>query len=245
MPTLFLTPRQTEDTRALWKAAAELGWSIERLGSWRIPGHLKSVNNPVLYAEALFGPELATQLNLELVSPPDSWLVDLPAKYKSRHVSLTNLGLARKLVVPMFVKPPNDKSFPAQVYLGADLPTDYDDDMPVLVSDVVEWDVEFRCFIMDRMLKTFSVYSRRGELQRDNGFESSAVEQEHLRSFVAELLADPQVQLPHAAVIDVGTLTDGTWACVELNAAWGAGIYGCDPKLALEVIQAASRRVKV
>lgn len=243
MPTLFLTPRQTEDTHSLWKAAAELGWSVERLGSWRIPEHLKSANDPVLYAEALFGPELASQLNLDLVSPPDAWLVDLPMKYKSRQVRLTSLGQARAITKPMFIKPPNDKSFPAQVYVGSELPTDYDEEMPVLVSDVVNWDAEFRCFIMDRTLKTFSVYSRRGELQRENGFESQAAEHEQLQAFVAEMLADSQVDLPHAAVLDVGTLSDGTWACVEQNAAWGAGIYGCEPRLALEVIQAASRRV--
>jgi ATP-grasp domain, R2K clade family 2 len=242
MPTLILTPRQTEDTQSLWKAAARLGWSTERLGGWRIPDHVRSIDEPVLYAEALFGPDFAEQLGLHLLSPPDDWLVGLPMEYKSRTIRLTTLGEARLLERPMFVKPPNDKTFPAQAYTGATLPTGYDDDMPVLVSDLVEWDAEFRCFILDRVLHTFSVYSRGGELQREQGFHSSAAEDEALRAFVDRVLADPRVILPKATVLDVGTLRDGRWACVEQNAAWGAGIYGCDPERVLDVVRAASSR---
>lgn len=242
MPTLIFTPRQTEDTQTLWKAAARLGWRTERLGAWRIPEHLRDLDEPVLYAEALFAPEFASQLGLDLLSPPDDWLVTLPMEYKSRTIRLTTLGEARSLDRPMFVKPPNDKSFPAQAYTGDTLPEGYDDDMPVLVSDLVEWDAEFRCFILDRMLQTCSVYSRGGELQRESGFEATAVELETVSAFVSTLLADPRVSLPHATVLDVGTLTDGRWACVEQNAAWGAGIYGCDPERVLPVVRAACHK---
>ena len=242
MPTLILTPRQTEDTQSLWKAAARLGWSTERLGGWRIPDHVRSVEEPVLYAEALFGPDFAEQLGLHLLSPPDDWLVELPMEYKSRTIRLTTLGEARSLDRLMFVKPPNDKTFPAQAYTGATLPTGYDDAMPVLVSDLVEWDAEFRCFILDRRLHTFSVYSRGGELQREHGFHSSSAEDDALRAFVDRMLADPHVILPKATVLDVGTLRGGRWACVEQNAAWGAGIYGCDPERVLDVVRAASSR---
>ena len=242
MPTLILTPRQTEDTQSLWKAAARLGWSTERLGTWRIPEHLHSIDEPVLYAEALFGPEFADQLGLKLLSPPDEWLVDLPMEYKSRTIRLTTLGEARSINHPMFVKPPNDKSFPAQAYTGENLPTGYEESMPVLVSDLVEWDAEFRCFILGRTLHTFSVYSRRGELQREHDFVSSPEEDGALRAFVERMLADPRVTLSHATVLDVGTLRDGRWACVEQNAAWGAGIYGCDPERVLAVVRAASSK---
>lgn len=242
MPTLILTPRQTEDTQTLWKAAARLGWRTERLGNWRIPDHLRTLDDPVLYAEALFAPEFAEQLGLNLLSPPDDWLVGLPREYTARTIRMTTLGEARSLERPMFVKPPSDKSFPAQAYIGAALPDGYDDAMPVLVSDLVEWDAEFRCFLLDREVQTYSIYSRRGELQRDAGFESTADEQRDMIAFVSTLLADARVALPHATVLDVGTLADGQWACVEQNAAWGAGIYGCDPESVLRVVQAACRK---
>lgn len=81
-----------------------------------------------------------------------------------------------------------------------------------------------------------------GELQRDQGFESEEAEDRELEAFIGRLLADPRVDLPPAVVIDVGCITGAGWACVELNAAWGVGIYGCDPKAALQVIGHASVR---
>lgn len=240
MPTLILTPRYTDDAQALWKAAAGLGWQVERLTSWRVPVALQSLAEPVLYGEALFGPMLAGELGLDLLSPAEDWLVRLPFDYRKRAISITTLGQARQRTAPAFVKPPNDKSFPAAVYLGGDLPTEYDDDMPVLVSDVVAWEKEFRCFILDRSLRTYSIYSRNGELQRDEDFRSTPEEDAQVQEFMARLLADPAVNLPAATVVDVGVIAGLGWACVEQNAAWGAGIYGCDPSHVLAVLQGAS-----
>lgn len=240
MPTLILTPRYTDDAQALWKAAACLGWQVERLTSWRVPPALQALAEPVLYGEALFGPTLAGELDLDLLNPAEDWLVRLPFAYRKRAIGLTTLGHARQAAAPAFVKPPNDKSFPAAVYRGAELPPEYEDGMPVLVSEVVRWEKEFRCFILDRTLRTFSVYSRDGQLQRDAGFHSTPDEDAQLQQFIARLLADPAVDLPDATVVDVGTIAGLGWACVEQNAAWGAGIYGCDPAQVLAVLQGAS-----
>src|SRR5438132_7923079 len=126
MPTLILTPRFTEDAQALWRAAGQLGWGVERLTSWRVPEELRSVPDPVLYLEALFGPTLAEQLGVRLLEPAADWLPRLPEEFRKRRVSLTTLRAARALAEPAFVKPPNDKSFPARVYTGAELPVGYD-----------------------------------------------------------------------------------------------------------------------
>lgn len=243
MPTLIFTPRHTEDTQALWRAAIRLGWRTERLAGWRVPEPLQTLADPVLYGEALFGPSLAEQLGLTLLSPPDDWLVRLPFEHKLRQIELTTLGAARSNPEAAFVKPPSDKSFPAGVYRGPELPEEYPDDMPVLVSDVVRWEKEFRCFVLDRKLATFSIYSRYGDLQGDFGYSSSREEDEELEQFLSRLLADPRVDLPRATVVDAGVIEKRGWACVEQNAAWGAGIYGCDPAAVLEVIRHASIRV--
>lgn len=243
MPTLILTPRFTDDSQALWRAASRLSWSVERLSSWRIPDNLRATPEPVLYGEALFGPALAEQLGLTLLSPAEDWLVRLPQEYKLRQITMQTLGQARLNPAPAFVKPPNDKSFPASVYCGHELPGEFDDAMPVLVSDVVQWAAEFRCFILDRTLQTASVYSRFGELQHEQGFVSSSEENSELKAFVQRLLDDQRVDLPEAIVLDVGKLVDGGWACVELNGAWGAGIYGCDPMAVLPVLARASRKL--
>lgn len=244
MPTLILTPRYTEDSQALWKAASRIGWNTERLTGWHVAAHLKLLDDPVLYVEALFGPTIAGQLGLNLLSPPEDWLVRLPIEYKLRNIELTTLGKARRVPSAAFIKPPNDKSFPAAVYKGHELPKQYDDDMPVLVSDIVNWKLEFRCFILDRSLVTYSIYARDGELQRSNQFQSLPDEERDLEAFVARLVTDQRVDLPAATVVDVGYIEDEGWACVEQNAAWGAGIYGCDPALALEVIRHASMKIQ-
>ncbi|MBC3919197.1 ATP-grasp domain-containing protein [Undibacterium sp. CY18W] len=243
MPTLIFTPRYTDDSQALWKAAAALGWQVERLTGWRVPDHLQNLPEPVFYGEALFGPTLAEQLGIRLLNPPEDWLVQLPMEYKLRNISLQTLGEARGLDQPYFIKPPNDKSFPADVYLGSALPAEYDDDMPVLVSDVVTWEKEFRCFILNRKLMTYSVYSRFGDLQREAEFASTVDEDQALLAFMQTLLNDSRVDLPAAAVLDVGTLAGAGWACVEQNAAWGAGIYGCDPVAVLEVLRCAGAKL--
>jgi len=242
MPALIFTPRHSEDSQALWKAAARQGWRVERLPGWRVPEHLRTLPEPVFYGEALFGPSISEQLGLVLSNPPEDWLVRLPREYRLRDIRLSTLGAERASTAAAFIKPPNDKSFPAQVYTGAELPQGYDEAMPVLVSDVVRWRCEFRCFVLDRELRTYSLYSRDGELARDSGFASTPEEDAGLRDFIGRLLADARVDLPRACVIDAGIIDGGDWACVEQNVAWGAGLYACDPDAVLEVLRHAGTR---
>ncbi len=61
--------------------------------------------------------------------------------------------------------------------------------------------------------------------------------------FVEKMLADPRVVLPRAVVLDVGVIDGRGWAAVELNAAWGSGLYGCDAAEALQVLREACEKV--
>lgn len=242
MPTLILTPRHTDDSQALWKAAARRGWSIERLPGWRVPPHLRALDEPVFYGEALFAAEIGAALGLHLDNPPDDWLPQLPYEYRLRAIALSSLRAQRARSEPAFVKPPNDKSFPASVYTGAELPQGYDEDMPVLVAEIVRWRCELRCFVLDRRLRTWSLYARDGELARASGFASDDEEDAQALAFLQRMLDDARVALPRACVIDVGYIEGRGWACVEQNAAWGAGLYACDADQALETIRHASVR---
>jgi hypothetical protein len=242
MPTLILSSRYTEDAQRLWQAAIRRGWTVERLHNWRIPAHLRGVREPVLYLEALMAPTLAEEFGLTLLEPPEDWLPRLPEEYRRRSVQLTTLGTARQHLLPAFIKPPNEKSFPACVYDRDSLPADYPDDMPVLVAEVVTWEKEFRCFILDQTVRTFSIYLRNGALQQEHDFASTTAEATELEQFVGQVLHDPHVTVPRAIVMDVGVIQHRGWAVVELNAAWGAGIYGCDPDEVLEVVRCAMRR---
>lgn len=109
----------------------------------------------------------------------------------------------------------------------------------MLIAEVVTWEKEFRCFILNRKLQTFSVYLRHGELQREQSFTHSLREAQELVDFLERFLADPRVILPMAAVVDVGVIAGRGWAVVEQNAAWGSGIYGCEPTQVLEVLRYA------
>ena len=48
------------------------------------------------------------------------------------------------------------------------------------------------------------------------------------------------LELTRAAVLDVGLLESGEWVFIEANAAWGAGLNGCDPHAVLSCIAAAT-----
>ena len=240
VPTLILTPRYSEDAHALWRAARRLGWQVVRLSTWHIPAHLLTVAEPVVYLEALFGPMLGEQLGLQLAQPALDWLVHLPERYRKREVQLATLSEARALLRPAFIQPSNEKSFPAGTYSGAQLPRDYAGSMPVLIADAVAWESEYRCFVLDRVLRTFSLYARGGASQQAQEFRCSPSEALALQSFVAELLGDPDVELARAAVLDVGILLGRGWACIAQKPAWGADLYGCDPEEVLQVMRYSS-----
>lgn len=237
-PTLILSSRYTEDSQRLWHAAIQRGWNVERIHGWRVPDHLRLIREPIIYVEALMAPTIAADFGLTLLEPPDNWLPFLPMHYRQREVQLTTLGDVRQLTTAAFIKPPNDKSFAARVYQPNDLP-DFPDETVVLRAEVVAWEKEFRCFILDRELQTFSIYLRGDVLQHEQDFLCTDEEAAEVNAFLAQVLRDERVPLPRAVVLDVGVIKERGWAIVELNAAWGAGIYGCHADKVLDVIRRA------
>ncbi len=151
MPTLILPPRYTPDSIAVRGAAVEAGWHVERLASWRIPPD-KSLHQPALYGESLFGAVVADQVSLALYEPPFAWLAELPFEYVSRDIRFCDLAEAGKVAHTAFIKPADDKCFPAKVYPdGASLPSleILPDTTPVLISEPVEWNIDFRFFVLN------------------------------------------------------------------------------------------------
>ena len=96
----------------------------------------------------------------------------------------------------MFLKPPNQKTFPAKVYAsGAALPEMPEDD-PVLASEPVEWVAEFRFFVRDRRVRAWSPYWLHGALARKD--DEWVVDPELMattRGLVDRLLDDPRVDI--------------------------------------------------
>lgn len=238
MPTLILSPQYNIDNQLLWKAAIELGWATHRLSSWRVAEADKLIVDPVIYIDGLFVSYIAEAFNKNLSEPSDDWLSNLDIKYSKRLIQLMSIGEARKIDHPIFVKPPNEKSIKAQVFVSGAHLTEYrehDVVFNVLVSEPVKWIKEFRCFAVDGKVATTSIYLRNGELQRQHDFYASEQELIEAKDFAQSVLDNTIT--PNPIVIDVGVIEDKGWAVVEINAAWGSGIYGCDPKQVLRVLE--------
>ncbi|RYE86845.1 MAG: DUF4343 domain-containing protein [Myxococcales bacterium] len=245
MPTLLLSPRYTPDSIALWHAAIDAGWGVERLHGWRLPEGV-AVDEPVFSDEPLLALMVAEGLGAHLLEPTLDWLTTLPARHLRRPVQFTTLERARSLPGPVFLKPADDKCFPARVYAsGAELPAldALDPSTPTLASGPVSFEVEYRGFVADRKLHTMSPYVRGGDIARDahGDWPAPPGEPDEARAYLDELLADPAVDVPAATVIDVGRIAGVGWAVVEANPAWGAGICGCDPHAVLPVLRRACR----
>ncbi|GLZ33769.1 hypothetical protein Lesp02_59570 [Lentzea sp. NBRC 105346] len=182
------------------------------------------------------GPRYADRLALDLalLEPPDAWLPSLPWELTRRRIEAMTLGEARSLEGPVFVKPPSDKGFPARVYRG-DLPG-LPHDTAVLVSEVVEFAVEYRLHVLDGELHTGSRYATWGLLDP----APLGAEAGRLREFVRALPS-----LPSAVVVDVGLIGPpddprADLVVVEANMAWFSQPYLGDPGRVLDVVLRAA-----
>jgi hypothetical protein len=244
--TLVLSPRYGSDSRTLRAAAVQAGWSVRRLGGWTPPEDLRG-REVAVYGEPRFAEAIATGLGQALLDVPFDWLPRLPDHHRRRAVRLDTLGRARAARAPAFVKPADGrKGFPGRVYAsGAALPGPdaLPDATPVLVAEPVRWRVEIRCYVLEGAPVTLSPYARDGELALDEagGWTAPARDLDAARDYLAGLLADPLVEVPPAVVVDVGRTDGRGWAVVEGNAAWGAGVYGCDGAAVLSVLARACR----
>jgi hypothetical protein len=242
MPTLLLPPRFTDDSIKLWRAAIAAGWNTQRLGRWHVDDDLRSLNPSDIAVYGGFFIALANQMGISLLEPSVDWLARLPRAVTKRSVRFMTLHEARTCTERAFYKPADDKTFLAKIYEnGSELPAEdqLPPDLPVLVSDIVSWAVEFRCFVLDGKVATLSPYLRNQQrLETDDGaFPASDEEFTNASHFAATLLADHAATLPSAVVVDVGLIADQGWAVVEANTAWGAGIYGCDPAVILPILR--------
>ncbi|MFI5380754.1 MAG: ATP-grasp domain-containing protein [Tepidisphaerales bacterium] len=246
MPLLLLAPRISEDSVALWKAAGRVGWTTERLSSWQAPEELSQADLAV-YAEPLFVAAIADTLGLAMIEPSLDWLPSLPRELLRRRIYRSTLKDARSLRSPAFIKAVNDKTFPAAVHeAGLRIAADdvLSDDTPVLISDVVQWEDEYRCFVLDGRVQTASIYWRDGCLARndDGSWMNDDCVFNDAIEFAEQVLGRPGLASPPAFVLDVGRIRGQGWAVIEGNSAWAAGIYGCDPERVLPAVYRATRR---
>jgi hypothetical protein len=217
------------------------GWSFERLQNWRPRPTLRD-EEPVVYGTPLFASAIAAFLDLALLEPTFDWLAGLPSDWTKREIHCLELGGAREFG-RTFIKPADDKCFPAQVYDSGvevwelSLPRS----TPIIISDPVVWEIEFRSFVADRNVVAMAPYLINGELAHDShgNWLRRHEHQAEARDFVESFLEDPNVEIPPGVVVDVGKIAGTGWAVIEANSAWGSGLYACNAIKALGVLKRA------
>ncbi len=212
--------------------------------NWRVPEELlqRDLSDGIaLYGEPLFVSFVAEALRLHPIEPPLGFLARLPVELRKREVQFATLDEAGRIEKPAFIKPASEKTFAAQIYAnGAALPTlDWlPDDTPVLISEPVQWEVEFRCFVCDGEVQTLSPYWRGAQTaeSEDGWWPMSDEENQNAQDFARLVLSQNSLSV---CVLDVGIIAERGWAVVEANPAYGSGLYGCDPTLVLKTVSRA------
>lgn len=230
MTTLILSPRFHGDSQDLWRAAVARGWNTHRAIRYRPP---EVADECCVYGEIMFADMMASRCDLGLLDPPDDWLATLPREWTGRGVYFTFASEVHTITERRFIKPANDKVFQYGVYeRGTDAPLRYvDPRCPVLVSEVVSFDLEVRLHVLDGEIRTLEYYRLVGEKPE----EEVRAEAREFGATVMERFGD---QLPSAVVLDVGHIEEQGWAVVEANQAYASGIYGeADTQAVLDVVR--------
>jgi len=230
---------------ALQIAAREAGWEVLSAPSgWRLDEELtKSGAKGIPYGSQTFCEVIAQQMGWTLKQNSFDWLAKLHPFFLKRKVEFMTLDQAKKITERRFIKPADDKCFDAKVYDPGEfkphesIPNDY----PVLVSEPVEFDLEYRCFV-DKRVRTWSNYIMYEHLADPRFWNMVPLEEGRLpHDFVDDLLHELEYHdwgvetVP--SVIDVGRIKGKGWAIIETNQAWASGLYGCDPLRALKVME--------
>lgn len=211
---------------AAWRTA---GGSVHRVACFWEPPDLPS-GSVRLYGPDTFSLVVAEKLGLTLLEPDPYAVAKCPQHLLLREVGVTTLDAVVPEWLPRFIKPVVPKQFRAAVVSNLDALREetrgLQFDTEVLVSEVVEFIAEARSFVLGGVVQTTAIYEGTGNV--------------NVAAKTCELIA-MALDLPEAVVLDVGLLSDGRWAFVEANAAWGAGLNGCDPSRVVPCIAAATR----
>jgi hypothetical protein len=171
---------------------------------------------------------LQQKLGFDLCSPADDLLLRVPSPFLKRQLAQRTLADALSSL-PAFVKPVTPKQFRGAVYTSPeDLAAEcrgLPQETAVFVAETVTLTAEVRSFVLDGQVLDAAVYEGNAAL-------SDAT------AFITEL--GQRVELPRSVVVDVGFVAARGWEVIEFNAAWGAGLNGCNATKVLPAILAAS-----
>lgn len=232
---IALSPIYTEDSNNLKKASINSPYELNRFNAkWSVPEEFRS-DVIAVYSEDIYAEIVAEQCNLTLTKPDDNWLSKISEEFTKRKISY---GRLKEFVDEenIFIKCSDFKSFKAGVFDKVTNIKGFDTldlESTVFTSEVVEWELEVRCFVLNNEIKTYSSYWRNDDFDTN---PLSEIEHNDLFNFFEDFIQNYTEKLPKAIVLDFGIIKEKGWALIEANPAWCSGLYACDAEKVLEVI---------
>lgn len=227
---LLISDKPDIEREALADTFANGGGEVHRLGRFWDPPAFDPAAVRVYGADS-FCLVLQQKLGFDLCSPADDLLLQVPPQFLKRQVRQSTLAHALTSL-PAFVKPVTPKQFRGAVYDSAEELAAECRGLPqetvVFVAEPVTLASELRSFVQDGRVLDAAVYEGNATLADAIAFINALVH---------------AMVLPHAVVVDVGFIADRGWAVIEFNAAWGAGLNGCNAAKVLPAILAASGKL--
>ncbi|WP_343669212.1 ATP-grasp domain-containing protein [Chitinophaga sp.] len=230
---ILLIPEKTdvefESVEAIWTAR---GGKIKRLGKYWIKDE-SLINQPLaIWGNQTFAMVLAQIYNKTLVSPDDTLIAGLEPQWVKRTITLATIGFLQRTDFPLFVKPVIPKLFAAGVF------PDYDsfkqvvaglaEAEEVLTSEIISpIQAEVRAYVLQGEIMDMALYEGKADLE--SGYE-----------FLKEFLLKYKLALPATVVVDIAYNEYAGWFVLEFNAAWGAGLNGCQAEKVIDCILAAT-----
>ncbi|KFF21042.1 ATP-grasp domain-containing protein [Chryseobacterium sp. JM1] len=232
---IALSPMYTEDSNNLKKASIHSPYELNRFNAkWNVPEEFRE-DVIAVYGEDIYAEIVADQCGLTLMKPDDNWLSLISEEFTKRKISY---GQMKDYIDQenMFIKCSDFKSFKAGVYQKVTDIKGFDTvdlNSTVFTSEVVEWLLEVRCFVLHGEIKTYSSY------WRNDAFDMNPLserEENDMSVFFDLFIRKYASTLPPAIVLDFGSIKEKGWALIEANPAWCSGLYACNAEKVLEVI---------
>lgn len=232
---LLLHMRADCNTNDIWRAAIRAGWSTERVdlsGRINIPSDTTKVR---YYGNTLHASMIEDKVPLRFL-PLDLTILAKTSLTK-RQIRLMRADELEDITEPTFIKPAQNKWFPAKVYEPGEFPkrsqggAGLSSDM-IYVQDPVDMINEVRCFCLDGKILTASYYRIGHE------YCPLSIDDVDRPKILDEMVTELAPYYPRGVVLDFAYARK-QWVFLEPNEAFASGLYGCDPEKCLEVIEAS------
>lgn len=225
---LLIPDKPDVERDAVARAFESGGGAVHRIARFWDPPPFEPSTVRVYGADA-FCLVLQQKLALTLCSPSDELILQVPAKFLNRQITRYTLDEMLSVGFPLFVKPVTPKQFRGAVYESNDALAaecrGLSASTAVFASEPVSFAAEARTFVMDGLVLDAAIYEGKSEAGGAGQFVEALTH---------------SMSLPRTVVVDVGFIDSRGWALIEFNAAWGAGLNGCDADKVLPAIVVAS-----